>query len=246
MRGLPSGVSAKVTRRTMNRPAFRGIENTGAVGRSRRLRGRVRAPDCLSSREPERTLWFRPLPGHRRRRFARACRQRCQECRSVLDASAASHHGVRDEPVQDSPAPASKRTLPSSFWPLCWSMPCTAIFNARPGQPVSATTRLLPPPRANTGKISRMRESNRLLHFLDVTGLGEISRRPSDFDGGQRCERNVFKQQHESFSIYTGWEQGAPAHGITEVRPCSGFWQAAAGCKLRLSYRWTSASSRPC
>src|SRR4029077_3437451 len=51
----------------------------------------------------------------------------------------------------DSPAPASKRIFPPSLWPGRCSMPGAAIFRTKPGQPLSATTRLLPPPRTKRG-----------------------------------------------------------------------------------------------
>jgi hypothetical protein len=46
-------------------------------------------------------------------------------------------------------------------------------------------------------QIVRAREHNRLLHFTDVAGLDKILCRASDFEGGQRGERNVFKQKHD-------------------------------------------------
>src|ERR1700688_1553568 len=149
------------------------------------------------------------------RRPAHAARNTAE----TFDAGAASHDGARDEFVPGFPGSHIEKNFALLILAglLVDALKRNLQHEARPtsvgDHQVAAAA------EDEERQIMGARERNRLLHFSNAFGIDEIPCRASDFDGGQWRERDVFKEKHEWFSIYTPAELGAV---IRELREFSG------------------------
>src|SRR5258708_5874487 len=120
---------------------------------------------------------------------------------------------------QDSPAPALNSVLPSWLCPACCSMPEMATCRTSPGQPESATTRLLPQPRMKSARF--LASANVTASCTSAADLASTKKRAGP------PNRNVVNGAMEIFSwssmdlfsLYTRpVEQALPDRGNSHLR----------------------------
>src|ERR1039458_3906743 len=114
-------------------------------------------------------------------------------------------------------------------------MPGSAIFNTSPGQPVSATTRLLPPPRTNRGR-SRERAN------VAACCTSPIFLASTKYLAGPPIlmvvsgASGMFSSRSTNhFQIYTWVEAGAPVRRLREYTSAQDFERAGTVARGYLS-----------
>ena len=118
----------------------------------------------------------------------------------AFDAGAVSYHCVGDELVPGFSGADFEKS--SAVFIMAASLFDTLKGNfQQQARPASIGDQQVAAAAQNEQRqVARARKSSCLLHLTDIPGLDEMLRRASDLDGGQRGERDVFEQKHESFS----------------------------------------------
>ena len=173
------------------------IENAGAVCESASFAAQLAHLAILEIEHQDRFDGLGDLLAVRSDILNRSAANAAGNSAEALDSRAISGHGSGDEPVPLF-AGAHFEEYFIAIVPWRSSIPEIATLRTSPGQPASATTRLLPPPNTNKGK-SRERAN------LTACGTSaadfvprQISRRPADFKGRKRRQGNVFQSNHNS------------------------------------------------
>jgi len=117
----------------------------------------------------------------------------------ALDACAILVTAWATKSSQLTPAPTLKSTpLPAESCTFGAAIPPMAIFSTSPGQPESAMTRLLPPPRTNKGSLRAFAIARASANVVFALQFRKVARHSAHLQGGQWRERNVFLNRHEA------------------------------------------------
>lgn len=161
----------------------------------------------------------------------------------ALDAGAVCAHGVRDKLVPRFAGADLEKNFAGFIVVVASVDTLNRDFEYQTG-PTSVRNDEITAAAENEKKqVARACQGNGFLHLTDTLGFDEILRRASDFDGGEGRERNVFEQEHESFSIYTRAGAGAHAGGLREFS-VQDFGTAGIFCSLKTPWLETDPALR--